>query len=279
MEMYINMNINIDLNKIIKSLLPILILILTAFFINSVLYFYLPKIYYPTNNISSYDIPFNKYYIKNSFNINKKQKKEVVKKKAYELISNISLQAIYKTEDNNGWIIISEQASNKTRMLNIGDRFKGYKLKLIFIKYVIFEKNNKDYKLLLDNKDEKLSYNTVPEVQDKIETVSDLEYIIPRDTVKNYTANINKIWKDININEIKNSNNIITAFKVTKIRKGSIFDKLGLVKNDIIKSVNNVKLKSYADAFKVYKNINNITNVSMIIIRDNQEVELEYAIK
>jgi general secretion pathway protein C len=275
------MNINIDLNKIIKSLSPLLILTLIAFFINSILYFYLPKIYYTANNISSYDILFNKYYIKNSFSIDEKQNinNTVIEKKAYALISNISLQAIYKTEDNSGWIIISEQTSSKTTMLSIGDEFKGYKLKLIFIQYVIFEKNGKDYKLLLDNKSEKLNYDVVPVAQDDIETISDVEYIVPRDTIENYTTDMNKIWKDIGINEIKNNNNIITAFKVTKVQRGSIFDKLGLLKNDIIKSVNNVELKSYADAFKVYKNVNNITNVSMIIIRDNQEVELEYAIK
>jgi general secretion pathway protein C len=279
MEIYIDMNINIDLNKIIKPIFLMLLLTLIAFFINTILFFYLPKAYYPSGDISNYNIKFNKYYIKESFSLDKKveQKKIEPKKKEYQILLNIVLKAIYKTQDNSGWIIIAEHKSNKTSILSIGDNFKGFVLKYIFIKYVIFEKNNVEYKLLLNNKNDKIKYEVTNDNK-TIESISDTMFSIPRDTINSYTNNIDKIWKEIGISEIR-YNGAITGFKVVKIKKNSVFSKIGLKKLDIIKSVNNIELKSYADAFKAYEQIDDISNLSITVIRNNQEMELEYEIK
>jgi len=71
----------------------------------------------------------------------------------------------------------------------------------------------------------------------------------------------------------------IDGFKINRIANKSIFKELGLRKGDIIKGVNNIILKSYADAFKLYKNINKIDNLNFTILRDNQIMEMEYDIK
>lgn len=97
-------------------------------------------------------------------------------------------------------------------MLSIQDSFKNYLLKSIYANYVIFEKNNKDYKLGLsdiddfsskvenfENINDKETTNETP----KIEKVLDDEYKVKKDLLKSYTKNFTKIWKDISIKEIK----------------------------------------------------------------------------
>jgi general secretion pathway protein C len=54
---------------------------------------------------------------------------------------------------------------------------------------------------------------------------------------------------------------------------------LGLRKGDIIKAVNNIELKSYNDAFSIYKKINKINNLNILILRNDREMELDYEIE
>ena len=77
--------------------------------------------------------------------------------------------------------------------------------------------------------------------------------------------------------EIQNENKI-EGFKIERINKDSAFAKLGLKEGDIIKSVNNSVLESYADAFKVYNNMENTKYLNMEILRNNEIVELNYEI-
>ena len=86
-----------------------------------------------------------------------------------------------------------------------------------------------------------------------------------------------KIWNNISIKEIQNENKI-EGFKIERINKDSAFAKLGLKEGDIIKSVNNSVLESYADAFKVYNNMENTKYLNMEILRNNEIVELNYEI-
>ena len=53
---------------------------------------------------------------------------------------------------------------------------------------------------------------------------------------------------------------------------------MGLKEGDIIKSVNNSVLGSYADAFKVYNDVGNIKYLNIEILRNNELMELSYEI-
>lgn len=276
---------NINFNTIIIKALPTFIVIFIAFTLNTIILIYLPKEYVIDKEIKKYDIEYNKYNINKTFQDRKRVEKvkKVVdtKPKEYSLLSNIVLKAIYATNDDSSWVIISEKSSSKTHMLSIGEEFKNYVLKEVYSTYVFFEKNGKRYKVLLNDKNEenKLDIKTVIEdkIEQKIEKIADV-YNIQKDTVKSYTKNFSKIWKEISIKEIKKDGKI-DGFKINRLSNKSIFKELGLKKNDIIKSVNNVELTSYADAFKLYKKIDKLTSLKFTILRNNEELELEYEIK
>ena len=54
--------------------------------------------------------------------------------------------------------------------------------------------------------------------------------------------------------------------------------KIGLKEGDIMKSVNNNKLTSYAEALNVFNEINNTKYVNIVILRNNEIMELNYEI-
>ncbi len=274
---------NTNYNTIIKNIIVMMFIVSFGYILNSILYIYLPKqppIYIPQVNTT---LEYKIYNIHSSFKEAKKVVKSttttVVKQKEYPFLSNIILNAIYDLGNQSGFIIVMEKGASKTYILSINESFKGYKLKKIFPKYVIFTKNHKEYKVTLLHNNKEIQYTTLKNKPKKqtIEVQED-KVSIKRDLVDDYIQNFDKIWDNISIDEVKSKNGI-DGFKVTKINPKSVFAKLGLKKGDIIKSVNNIKLKSYNDAFKVYKKIDMIKVINMVILRNNIEQEMIYEIK
>lgn len=279
---------NIDFNKILKQLIPFGILALVAYIISVALYMFLPKYKLQESETKQYSVKYEKYYLTNSLEEPKaikkpEQKRKVVTKKDYKLISNITLKAIYAKSNQNGWILIKEKSSKKTEILSVGDSFKDYKLKAIFAKYVIFTKFGKEYKLQLSSELKKdIKYKKVKEKetakQEEDIKFEDDTYSVKKELISKYIKNPSSIFKQIRIKEIKKGGKI-DGFRITGLSKDSIFKQLGLKKQDIIKEVNNIKLKSYNDAFNVYNKINELDSLNFKIERNNQELEIEYEIK
>ncbi len=276
------MNFNIDFNNILKKAIPFGIMILIAITLNTILFVFLPKSNFTENLKQNTIMEYKKYKFKESFGEKKALKNKIIKqkmKKEYTLISNIVLKMIYQEEDNTGWIVISEKSSTDSIILGVGEFYKRYKLQYINRNYVVFLKGNKEYKLQLNLEEEILSpiKKVKDNYKDKIEKVED-QYYIKRDLITEYTQNDSKIWKDISIKETM-KNGVIDGFRIMGLVNDSVFSKLGLRQGDIIKSVNNIKLTSYADAFNLYKKINKVKNLKFTIMRRNEKVELEYEIK
>lgn len=267
---------NINYNKILKELLPYLWVLLLAYIFTFILSFLLPINTIELNNINSIKIAYTNYANLFTKGNNIIVTKEAKKKKSYELISNIELKAVYLEDEYNGWVIL-EDKSNKTFILENEEIFRGYVLKKLYKSYVIFEKNSKTYQLKIKEESEKLSYIIKNEEnEESIEVTSNLVKI-KRNYLNNYISDFEKIWEDIQIKDVRKDGKII-GFKVFSIKEGSVFMKLGLEKGDIIKSVNNTKLKSYNEAFKIYKRINSLDFLQIEVLRDGQIVELSYEI-
>ena len=101
--------------------------------------------------------------------------------------------------------------------------------------------------------------------------------IIDKSLMDHYAKNMDDIYKNIGIVEVKKGN-ILEGFRISFIRKGSPFAKLGVKRGDIIKAINGQKIDSYNAAFGVYKNISNIDNLTLVIQRGKEEMELEYEV-
>ena len=269
---------NINYNSFFKNSISYIVAIFLGYLIDVTIFAYLPKTIPSNNSFEDIPLSYKRFNIQNSFSYTKSIKQTPIKKikKEYKFLSNIILVAIYAMDNDGGFIIVKEKGKQDTNMLSKNDIFKGYRLDKIFAKYVIFVKNNKEYKLSMLNKRDDVKYKVIPQTPDVIK--EDDMVSIKRDTVDSYINNFDKIWDDIAIDEIKTSSGI-DGFKIKNIKKNSIFDKLGLKKNDIIKEVNNIKLKSYNDAFKIYKKIDKIKTLNMIILRNHKQKEITYEIK
>ncbi len=69
-------------------------------------------------------------------------------------------------------------------------------------------------------------------------------------------------------------NGEIKGFRITRIREDSIYDKAGLLDNDIIKSINGNALKGAASAVALLRTLKSNEAVTLKILRGSAETEL-----
>ena len=276
---------NINLNKIVQKIIPLGYIVLIAYLLNTILLLSLPLLGVDYTNKADNSLVYRNY---NGFYssvkkevIQKKRVRKVVKKEAKTLLSSYTLTAIYSTLENKGWISIDNKRSKKTYILAHEEQLDGYTLEKLFRNYVLFEKDGKEFRLEIRSKSDKknINYeitNNVDDIKENVVVQAD-SISIKRNYLNTYVSDIDKVWKDISIKEIR-KNGVIDGFKVYRVARKSIFSKLGLKAGDVIKSINNTSLKSYADAFNVYNNISKLEYLSLEILRNNEIMELNYEI-
>lgn len=190
-------------------------------------------------------------------------------------ISHLTLKAIYATQKK-GFIIVEEKSNPlQTSIVTLGEQYEGFTLKSILKQSAIFYKNNKEYVLELDTTN--LNEQKVTKRQKNADVDHGDKVDISKDDLSFYTKNPEEIWKEISIAELKEGEEI-KGFEVKEVKTGSKFESLGLKKGDVIVKVNNVVLKSYKDAIDIYQNVGDISGISLVVMRNNQEVELVYEV-
>ncbi len=209
---------------------------------------------------------------------NLEQAKSIVKQESITSttsIENMILKALYGVASKGFAVVALKSSPTKTSIVSIGEEFSGYILKTIYSNCVVFTQAGKDSTLFMDPKNKVIMRQTKePEyLPSKVED----KKVVSKTDISFYTKNLNQIWKDISINEVKVGNEI-KGFKVDRINKTSKMYQLGLQVGDMIVEVNNVRLKSYKDALDVYKDINKLSSVQIIVLRNNTELELVYEI-
>lgn len=102
-------------------------------------------------------------------------------------------------------------------------------------------------------------------------------FIIERPMIDRYTKNMGEAWKNITLNDVVEQGRI-TGFRVVKISNDTPFALLGLQKGDVITSIDNKPLNSYASAFAAYQAGLRRFAIKITIVRNNQPKDLEYEI-
>lgn len=222
-----------------------------------------------------------------------KQPAKVVKKVIPKAsIKDIDLLGIYSASDIT---VVTVRYKRKTKVLSRGETVNGFVLEGAGSDFATFSKNEKLYTVILlqpkkgsggvgsittvkgsDEESSKKAEDKEQEVSGEIVDAGDRK-LVDKSLITHYATNMGDIFKDIGIKDIKEGDSV-KGFQVSFVRRGSHFSKLGLQRGDIIKSVNGQEINSYNAAFGIYKEIQNIENLTLVIVRDNQEMELEYEV-
>ena len=269
--------------KILPIITRLLILVLIAKVISLVVWWYLPSEGVDLNVKKSYRatwhrVNFKNMLLKSSKVMNEPEEIEFQTKSvvAYS-INSLVLKGLYGSKLHGFAIVAKKSAQRDTSIVGVGEVYAGYKLKIIELDRVIFEKNDKEFVLMLATQssakiNRRLSRNNKASTFKEID-----EAPVSRADIKHYSSNPKEIWKDIAIAPLKKGGKIV-GFKVTRIRANSKMAELGLKKGDIMIRANNIKLSSFRDAIKLYQKIDTLESIALVVLRNNQEKEIIYEI-
>jgi general secretion pathway protein C len=205
-------------------------------------------------------------------------------------VKDIALLAVYSSEDET---VITVKYKRKSKVLARGDEINGFILEGAGTNFATFSKDGKTYRVYLikgekgaaSSSRRKSTFRASSsssaraekrEVEGEITDAGD-HRIVDRTLLDHYAKNMDDIYKNIGIREVKEGGKI-KGFSITFVRRDSPFAKLGIKRGDMIKSINGKEINSYNAAFETYKNIQNIENLTMVIQRGKEEMELEYEI-
>ncbi|QOY53910.1 hypothetical protein HUE87_08380 [Candidatus Sulfurimonas marisnigri] len=267
---------NISNSAIISLLTNVLILLVLAKSLSLVVLWYLPNEGVELSVKENFQPKYQRVDFKNMIQRKKRENMSATAniEDVGTNITDMILNGLYGTK-NSGFIIIALKVNpSKTDIVAVGELYNGYILKSIASLSAIFQKDGKDYVLYLEQQNGKSS-SYVTKI--KVDGGSDSKIELTRKEISLYAKNPKEIWKNISITEVKDGKNI-KGFKVTKINNKSKFASLGLKVNDLIIKANNIRLKSYRDALDIYKNIDKLDMIQIVVIRNNQEMELVYEI-
>jgi len=184
-------------------------------------------------------------------------------------------------------LVVTVEKGRKTTILEKGEKIDGFELTSAGNNFAMFTKNGKEFQLTLQNvKNTKevtppapVSNHTAPRTSGGNEIIEQGgTKIISRNLLTSYTKDIDKIWKDIGIAQYK-ENGKLSGFKINYVKKGSDFEKLGLQRGDILKSINAEELNSLSAAMNFFKDINNIENLTLTVERNGKREDMEYEIQ
>ena len=198
------------------------------------------------------------------------------KEKPLYRLDNLKLKAVY-AEEGRGFIVVEDKG--KSEFIGLNEEFNGYKLVEIHPKKGVLTRDGNRYELSMEEEKVPLYREKKAEKKAELpagETVQAMKSV-PRSEIAKYRKDMSMIWSNIGLKEYK-ANGVLDGFVVTFVKKGSVFEQLGLQKDDVLKAANGTPLKSFRDALKVYKSIDKISSLKLTIMRNNEEKELEYDI-
>jgi general secretion pathway protein C len=226
-------------------------------------------------------------YYRTRFASQKLNQRHIEKAKPVSDIHSFKLLAVYHSPTRT---IVTVSKAGKSSVLVRGDKIDGYVLDDATAHEAIFLRGGKRYRLGLvesgkgpkSKSSVKYIHENPPAGEKKSEPIGEVTEgdgitVVDRSLLEHYSKNMNDIWKNIGIREIRKDGKI-KGFKVNFVKRGSDFAKLGLRRGDVIKAINGQELDSYNKAFEIYKNIDTMEDLTMKVMRGKEEMELEYEI-
>ena len=204
---------------------------------------------------------------------------------------------IYGGTPYNGVAIIEDSDRKKTNNFSVGDRVVGN----VFIEEIhnsqIIVKNNGNLEFL------DLVEYTMPQRKRTAKKSTDkknveilpggvLAYYEEEGLVRSgYETTITTAKKDHMLGadlpkvlqDAKASPNIVNGrvngFVLTRIKPGSVYEKAGLLNNDIIDEINGVKLTDAAGAIRLLQSLRNAKNIDISVIRNGNKIPMKLMVQ
>ncbi len=111
-----------------------------------------------------------------------------------------------------------------------------------------------------------------------VEVVSDTEYIVDREEVDNALENMSQLFTQIRaVPHFEGGES--TGFRLFAIRRGSIFDKIGLKNGDIIRKINGQAMNDPTRALALLEELRGSEDLTVSVTRNRKDRTINYTVR
>lgn len=107
----------------------------------------------------------------------------------------------------------------------------------------------------------------------------DNKFTVERSLVEQALANPESLAGQVRVTPHKGTDGAVDGYRLSGIRRGSVFEKLGIKNGDIIHTVNGKALTSTSDAMNAYQSLQNESSFSFEITRRSKRQTMEYQVQ
>ncbi len=181
--------------------------------------------------------------------------------------------------------LVKDRGANRAEYYGIGEKFLGATLVRIERFRIIVDNNGRLEYLELKAAESKIATSPViskpsfDSSQTEFEEISPNRFQIPQAFLDDTLNNFSKVLTQARMVPNLTNDNRTDGFKIFQIRSGSIYEKLGLKDNDIIKRVNGQDLDSFEKATGLFSALRNEKTISIDIVRNGSRLNYTYEIR
>jgi general secretion pathway protein C len=200
---------------------------------------------------------------------------------------NLTLLAtIITTPADYSIALIKEESSDSSMSYGIGFEILGEAtITQIEKNKVYFKRKNTDqieFIEISDKKDEKKKTKGKEKSKGDdsgVEKTGANQYVVDQKVLDEILENPEKLYTQVRVTPHKGSGGNIDGYRMTGIRRNSIFYKLGVKNGDVVHSVNGKALNSMSSAMEAYNSLANAKNFNFDITRRKSKRTFEYEVR
>lgn len=198
-----------------------------------------------------------------------------------DLAVKLLATVVAEPEHYSSALIAEDKRDGDTAGYGIGDSLLGEgEIIRIEQKRVVIKRNNGDVEYLAMKDGDKPKPKSKSDDEDgEVTKDGDNKFTVERSLVEDAVANVEKLATQIRVVPHKGPDGEIDGYRLSAIRRGSLFDKLGVKNGDIVHDVNGHPLTSADGALKAYQALQSDSNFTFEVTRRNKKQTFEYEVR
>lgn len=197
---------------------------------------------------------------------------------------NLILRGIMVNQQSNQRLALIAVPGNVEEVYVIGDEVEGATIVRIEPGRIVLNHNGKDEALYISipkitvgtNNSKPIGMNSSD--RNGIRKINDTQRIVSQQSLRQQLNNLPSLLRQAKaVPHSENGENL--GFKVVEIQTGSIFEDLGLQKDDVIQSVNGTSVRSAEDALNAYRRLRTSKSFQLSLLRNGRPVSLDLSVQ
>jgi len=209
---------------------------------------------------------------------------------------NLTLKGILANESSGNQFALIARGSQTEEVYRVGDTIEGAEILQIESRRVLIRRNGVTEALNLEVKagqTRNTPVTTAPVTMpglnrgaslggngdlSGISRISDNQRVVTQDTLRQQLQNLPQLLTQAKaVPHMENGQ--ATGFRVTEIQPDSVFQQLGLEREDVIRAVNGSPVRSVDDAIKAYGNLKTAKSFQLDLLRRGQPVTINFSVQ